>query len=67
MCLLRAILRFVWILQVGNKKKGNTKSQLLPFQIPINPAPVYEIKEEAVSCNRELKRGLCHASIHPAR
>lgn len=67
MCLLRAILRFVWIPRIANEKEGETKRQLLPFLIPINPAPVYKIKEEAARCNRVLKRDLCHASIRPAR
>lgn len=62
---LRAILSFVQIPRVGEEKEGDTKSQSLPFLIPINPAPVYKIKEDAVSCNRVLNRGLCHALIYP--
>lgn len=67
MCLLRAALRFVQIPRVGNGKEGGTKSQLPPFLIPINPAPVYKIKDEAVSCNRVVNQDLCQALIHPAQ
>lgn len=67
MCLLRAILYFVQILCVGNETERDTESQLLSFWIPINPEPVYKIKEGAVGCNRVLDQDLCHALIHPVQ
>lgn len=48
-------------------RKQVTEESIALILDPINPGPVYEIKEKAVSCNRALDQDLYHILIHPVQ